>query len=166
MLIYENKSIRESFWTNRYEKRIISSYLQFQKENITMPIFFDAYAYITPGRAVDAYEAMKYLKQHLETVVFGTGHYFKTYKLWGYKNSIESDLFDTIVIFGIVGFLIIVFPLVYIITRSQRTGKYRIIIIIILLYGIVAGHVLYSPMASGMLALFCGVNYDDGQSQF
>ena len=165
MLIYENKSIKESIWTNRYEKRIVSSYLQFQKQNITMPILFDAYAYITPGRAVDAYEAMKYLNQHLEKVVFGTGHYFKTYKLWGYKNSIESDLFDTIVIFGIVGFLIILFPLVYIITRTQGPGKFRILIIIILLYGIVAGHVLYSPMASGMFALFCGVNYYDERLQ-
>lgn len=165
VLIYENKSIKESFWTNRYEKRIVSSYLQFQKQNITMPILFDAYAYISPSRAVDAYEAMKYLNKHLEKVVFGTGHYFKTYKLWGYKNSIESDLFDTIVTFGIVGFLIILFPLVYIITRTQGPGKFRILIIIILLYGIVAGHVLYNPMASGMLALFCGVNYYDGRLQ-
>ncbi len=151
--------INNSF-TNRYFTRAfregLTEYDIRQRINI-LPLRLYSYASIT--RASRANNAINQILREPENIFFGYGIYIDS-QISGNKYTVEMDIIDMLYYYGIIGFLLIYIPIFKIIIPliiRRNTGMNAMVIYLIFIYSSLAGHVLTTPMAGSLFALFLGL---------
>lgn len=121
------------------------------------------YSYVSLGRAYRADKGINSLLLEPENLFFGYGISMRSTKVgyyYGKMAGAEMDIIDMVLDYGIIGLLLIYIPIIKALTNSFKKNaifSIEIIAFLIFMYSSFAGHVLTTPMAGSLFALFLGV---------
>lgn len=113
-------------------------------------------AVFTNGRTSKAIYCITHLwsAENILDVLFGIGGY-----------GAEMDFFDTYMKFGLFPILIICFICYKVMKKCRRHNVYSFALLLILIYALVAGHVVESSFTCGLISIFVlSLNYKDRNS--
>lgn len=131
---------------------------------------------IFSNRDVWAVEALSLYREYsLFDKIVGTGVSWRD--IASFDKPVEIDVIDYLMMYGIVGVVIWLFPFCYMLKMtfslcSGRSYKFLIFLYVFLIYGIsaIAGHVIYSGIASATIAaclslpFFVGDKYENARN--
>ncbi|MBC2369532.1 hypothetical protein HBP99_12875 [Listeria booriae] len=93
---------------------------------------------------------------NLITQLFGYGFSHRV-ATWGLGDLVEMDFFDVFFSLGILGLLVTLSLLLFFfVTACKKRSIYSMLFLILILYGVFAGHVLFSALSSTLFGLVCG----------
>jgi len=146
----------------RYQERTLHSINMFKKhEQIDIePLKW--YSYVSGIRAYRADRGIKEIFSNPTNLFFGFGTAMKSKVIgmkYGGQSGSEMDFIDIFLNFGIIGFLLVVIPimkLIFPLILNFNTNFLATSIYFIFLYSFFAGHVITSPMAGSIFALLLG----------
>ncbi len=151
---------------SRYQERALHSinfFSNHEKINIT-PLRW--YSYLSATRAFRAHEGLTNILNEPINCTIGYGSAMRSKKVgakYARKFGAEMDFIDIFLTYGILGFLIIYYPMIKIILpliKKFDTNQNAMVIYTIFLYSSLAGHVLIQPMSGTLFALFLGIEKD------
>ncbi|WP_036064945.1 O-antigen ligase family protein [Listeria fleischmannii] len=88
--------------------------------------------------------------------LLGFGFYTRVAE-WKGGYLVEMDFVDILFSLGIIGLFVTVMLLLYLLIKAcKKRTIYSILFIILILYGAIAGHVLFSALSSTLFGLVCG----------
>lgn len=151
--------VYQKIWVERYKVRVESVYINAERAGLFKNMdFFSYYAFISYDRAVNSKEAILEMNRNKEHYLTGLGYYYTKYAIFSDskfgKDDIESDFFDMLIMYGLIGLsLFLVFHIV-IIFKVERS--IMPLALMVLLYAVVAGHLVYNPMSYTLPAALFG----------
>jgi len=154
--------INNSFTQRYYTRAFREAFSYYDRESINIaPLRL--YSYASVGRAFSANTGLNNIFNEPENLFFGYGISMRSTKVgyyYGKMGGAEMDIIDMFLDYGIIGFLLIYIPIFKIIIPkviqkdfSQKT----MVVYLLFIYSSLAGHVLTTPMAGSLFALFLGV---------
>ncbi|WP_258922020.1 O-antigen ligase family protein [Heyndrickxia coagulans] len=116
--------------------------------------------FLTSSRSV-FFESALYFSKHTENpflkFIIGNGFKYREEK-WGIGGLIEMDLADTFFSIGIIGLVIVLlyyFKFIVLSIKSLNSNIFSVSFLVMFLYSVFAGHVLYSALSSTLLGIAC-----------
>lgn len=69
----------------------------------------------------------------------------------------EMDFFDLFAMYGSIGF-VLYFAIIFIIIKTVKVNKYKLLLILVMLHSFMAGHVVFSPQVTTLISLILIIN--------
>lgn len=163
--IFINNTFTQKYYSRAFNELLIS---HDSREKINYPLL-RWYSYLSITRAYRANDALNSIIDQPENLLFGFGAHNRPQKykyIKGTVFTVEMDIFDMFVTWGMIGFLLIYIPIIKTIIQllfSNKSGMIAMIVYLLFLYSSLAGHVLTTPMASSLFALFLGISLIDNK---
>ncbi|MFY0608250.1 MAG: O-antigen ligase family protein [Cyclobacteriaceae bacterium] len=166
MLIVGSGVVYQKVWVERYKVRVESVLINAERAGLfDQKDLFSYYAFISYERAVNSKEAILTLNSNWQHYLTGLGYYYTKYGIFEEsrfgKDDIESDFFDMLIMYGLIGLgLFFLFHLT-IMFNVERT--ILPMVIVVFLYAIVAGHLVFNPMSYTLPAVLFGFYFRSGK---
>ena len=164
MGIYGMSYLSNNLFTQRYYSRAFGEgYRKYEERSVINIIPLKWYSYVSLGRAYRADKGINKLLLEPENIFFGFGISLKSNKVggdYGGMTSAEMDFIDMFLDYGIIGFLLIyipIFKIMWPLLKRRDLSVNAMLVYLLFIYSSLAGHVLTTPMAGSLFALFLGV---------
>jgi len=150
----------------RYQDRALHSINFFDKHSTINITPLRWYSYVSGTRAIRANQGLNNIVDEPSALIIGYGNAMRSLKVgedYAGKEGSEMDFIDIFLDYGLIGFLLIYFPILKIISYliyKINTNMNAIIIYFIFIYSCLAGHVMTAPMGAALFALFLGLATD------
>jgi len=158
-VILLNNSFTQKYYTRAIKNEILHP---LDRSTIDNPLVW-YYSYLSVTRAQRVDYALSNIMSDPQNIFFGCGvdnFQGKFDSRFSNLMTTESDLIDMYLYYGIIGFIIIFLPIFKIMFPLIFRGDLSInsmIVYLLFCYSVFAGHVLTTPMAGSLFALFLGV---------
>jgi hypothetical protein len=153
--IFINNSFTQKYFSRTFHEAL-RNYERRDEINI-IPLKWYSYASVT--RASRANVAINQIFSNPESIFFGYGVFKGTNNTASHYTA-EMDMVDMFYYYGLIGFLLIYIPIFKIIVPlliRRNINMRTMMIYLIFLYSCLAGHVLTTPTAGSLFALFLGI---------